>query len=225
MFFHCGPRRSPVLHNISFAVGPKVLINIIKHDKSNGDALSGLLRKLCRPRSNQILISNFRIEDTSLDSLQRRVSIILRSSFVFGDSIIRGVALNGPSIDTRTIITTTRGTTTRNFVDSLPHNCRAGINRQNATLSKKRQRHVTLTQFFLSRTPVLVLSRTADTLSDRARRAILAGLRHATRSHAILVVARHFRPLGQTSLVLILSGKILMRRNGRAALVRRRKLC
>ncbi len=223
--FGCISRASSVLSRLSLRVPTNGGVTLINRSNNNGAAVYSLVPHFCRVLSNSLAVSNISVHSVGLGSLHSRVNIIRRSICLFSNDIHRGVRCKGPKTDSRRVVGTTGVTNTSRFVDALPSNCSACINRHNIGLSNKRGRHVDVTHIFLGGPPVLLLSRTADTLSGRDRHLIRGSLRHLSGNHAALAVTRHLAAVGGTGGVVIFKGGNVVRANARSRLLTGGKAC
>lgn len=145
---------------------------------------------------------------------------MFRSIALFGASITRGVHLNGGNTASRRILITTGLTGYSRFIRGLTGNCSARVNRGNYGLSNNRHREVSVTHTFLGGTPVVLLSRTATSLSIRGRALVRATLSGLVRGGAMVIVTREVEAIRGTSGVMILSSKGVTRYSAPSGLVR-----
>lgn len=180
------------LHNISFAVCRNRFIAVVKASNSKGDALLGALNYLSAPADKRCCLSNASIHavnggtHTALHG--HGVKFIFRGCGLLpGAATIRGIRLPlvcGPSCDT----TRQRGGTIRSLVTM---NLNSHLVRGDGRVSKKRVRHITVTQTLMGSPTIVLTSRTAKGLSAHASFRVLIlfrGLR--TRKHAVVFIAR-----------------------------------
>lgn len=214
-----------IVSNVSFSVGHKRAITLIKPSKNNGSALDRLIPHFCSIATNSVLVSNISVHSCARRDLHTRVDIMSRSAILFGSAVRNGVTVNGTKTSRRRVIRTTQVTGTSYFVARTPRNCQAGVNSHNIGLSNNRQRHLSVTHTILGGPSVLVLSRTASTLSARDRGLIRSTLGGLLRNHASMIVTRHLDAVRGTSGVVIISRKHVTRRNARTRLVTHKKVC
>lgn len=218
-------RSGGILRSISVTFPEGALATLINPSKDKGDAIVGLYTQFCSPRRKHILFSNIPVGSVRPRDLVDHVSVIFRSICLFRSAVHSGVHFKGPNTASRRVVTTTRGTYYRSFVVHLPRKCSAVINRNNYALSNNRGRHVSVTHTVLGSTPVVLLSRTATSLSPRGRIRIRGTVSALVGKHAIVIVTRGLGAVVGTSQVIILRSKQMGRRNARSRLVQRRKLC
>lgn len=175
--------------------------------------------------TNDIAVNKVGIGGVTGSGLVGRVTFIFRGAGLFGASLLRGVGCNGPTTDSRTIRHTVSLSRDQRVVSQLPGKLGAGVKMSKAFLSKKRRRHVILTQTVLGSTPVIILSRTATFTSPRGRRLVRGTLRRLEGKGAILVVTRRLADMRSTSGVLIVTRNGVTRRNARDRLVTQGNVC
>lgn len=214
-----------MLRRVGLAMPGNGAITLIKRSNSKGSALMSLLPHCRSIRRKAVAVSKIDVGSIHVSSLHDLVKGIGRRTVLFGSAFFGGVTFNIRGTAVRRIVRTTGVTGTRSFVVRGRSNCRAGVNSQNDGLSKNRHRHVDVTHTVLGGPPVLVLSRTASTLSARSRHLMRRTLRHLVGAHAAVTVTRHLSAVGGTSRVYILCRKRVMRHKGRRRLLTGGKCC
>lgn len=214
-----------ILGRIGLVIPGKRAVTLINRSNSNGSALISLLPHCRSIRLNRVAVSNIGVGGFHVRSLHTLVKGIGRRTVLFGSAFFGGVTFNIRGTAVRRIIRTTGVTGTRSFVVRARLNCRAGVNSHNNGLSNKRHRHVDVTHTVLGGPPVLVLSRTASTLSARDRQLIRRTLRQLVGAHAAVTVTRHLSAVGGTSRVYMLCRNRVIRHNGRRRLLRGGNCC
>lgn len=224
--FACPKHSMPTLHGVGLGVPTKGAITLIKHSNSNGSAVTDLVAHFCSVSRNRVLVSNRSLHRCALTSLHGRITLISRGIRLFGSAITGGVTCTqARRCDHRRVRRTTHVTCTVSFVGGVSGNLSAIVNRGNILLSNNRHRHVTVTQTLLHSDPVLVLSRTASTLSARSRHTVRTTLSRLRGGHASLIVTRHLSAVRGTSRVIIIRSNIVIRHNARGSLLRRHNIC
>lgn len=222
--FECKAERE-MLRSVSFAVGGNRGVTFIKRDNSKGAALSGLLLRLCRTRSNGVLVGSGGVRSVRVRALESGVTCVPRRAFLFDNSVFRGLALKLSSTAVSSVVRTSGGTRTRRFVGGLPLECRAELRRGKTGLSNNRERELTVTETVLGGPSVLVLSRTADGLSTVARETLSGAVDRFSGSIAAVFVTRELDAVGGYSGVCILRSKGVVRDNSRTSLATLNKGC
>ncbi len=193
---------SGMLGKYDFGVSHYDVATVLNSDNTKGDAVFGLLLDLCSLRSNDVALGN----DVPISpSMEKVFSCIPRKGVVISNAVERGVTVTFPGTGRRMVRGTTTTTRVLSCVRDLPRNFSAILSRENTNLSRNRLREVTVTETLIDSTPVLLLSRTASTLSGPARTGILHGV-GTLRSGAMVLIARHASGLGLYSGVVGLAG-------------------
>lgn len=221
--FNC--RRGRILRKVSIVLSQGSLATLINPSKDKGDAMVGLYTHFCSPAGKHVLFNKMPMQRVRPRGLVDHVSVIFRSICLFRSDVHGGVQFNGDSTASRRVMTTTGGTYYRSFVVRLPRNCSAVIKRKNYALSNNRGRQLSVTHTVLGSTRVILLSRTATSLSPRGRMRVRGTVSALVGKQAIVIVTRHLGAVVKTSRVIILSSKGIRRRNARSRLVYQSNLC
>lgn len=148
---------------------------------------------------NRVSVSNRGVGGVGASSLHGGRDLMDRRARLFGSAVRGGVGVTSCGTAERRIRVTTGGTSVRSFVVALPGKCSAGMNRLNSLLSSNRGRHVNLTETFLYGSPVVVLSRPADGLSDLGRNGVLGSVGRTGRNGDVILISREGSATGVTS--------------------------
>lgn len=224
MSFKCGSS-GVILRSIGLCTRPKRGVTFMNSAKTNGAAVAGLVGQFCSVRSNGVHCSKVGVGGVGGTSLQRSLKVMLRSARLFANAIGSGVHFKGLSTASRRVITTTGLTGTSKFVHELPRKCSAIVAKSKTGLDRKRQRLLTVTHTTMTSPPMLVLSRTADSVSAHARHVVRRDVSQLVRNHAAFIVTRQLSAMHGSSYVVILRRKEVVRENARSRLVRRGNGC
>lgn len=205
----CNAKRATIrtLTKMGLLIRGKRFITIMKASKSKGSALLRVLNKLSQTASNGICISNGSVFTLGSRRLavfhEEGVKFIFRSFGLIPIlSICRGVILP---------LRLSKGAISGTFVKRVTRTLKLGrgLGILPGRLSKKRRRHITVTQTLTTGPTVLLTSRPAKGLSDYASRSIvkLLGAADAGFSRAVIVVARGRRVTRLTSQVVHVRSK------------------
>lgn len=221
--FSCSKGAS-ILASYSLRITRKRGMTVMNTSKTKGAAIVRLVSHFCSIASNRILVNNRGVGSVTCRGLLGGVSVMFRGAFLAHSDMLRGVHVNdGTAL--RRIQTTTGRTRVSSFVVSLPSKCSAGINDFNSHFSNKRGREVTVTHTVLGGTPVLVLSRTADTTSPRGRMRVSVTVSGLYGKGAILVMTRHLNTVGVYSGITIIRGRAVATFKARRRILRRGRCC
>lgn len=224
IYFDCS-NGGAILSSVSLCTGPNRGVTFINSANTNGAAVAGLLGHFCRVRGKGVHCSKVGVRGVYGNSLHSSLSVILRSARLFANAVRSGVHCNGLSTARRRIMGTTGLTGTSSFVAELPSNCSAIVANSNTGLDRKRERLVTVTETTITSPPILILSRTADSVSAHARRLVRGNVSGLVGNEAAFIVTRHLSAMHGTSTVVILRRNGVVRHNDRSSLVGRRKGC
>lgn len=214
-----------MLRSISLFTAPNRGVTFINAAKTKGAAVAGLVGHFCSVTSNGVECSNVGVGGVGGTSLHRSLNVILRSARLFATAIVRGVHCNGLSTASSRMCTTTHLTGTSAFVHRLPSNCGAMLANSNTGLDRNRHRLLTVTHTTVTSPPILVLSRTADSVSAHARHVIRSNVSGLVRNHAAFIVTRELSAIEGDSYVVILRRKHVVREKDRSRLVSGGKGC
>lgn len=190
--FRMKRRAIRTLQNISFAVGRKRFIAVVKASNSKGSALLGALNYLSAPADKRCLLSKVSIHavdgprQTMLEG--QGVNFIFRDCGLLpGAATMRGIRL--PLVCGSTIDTSRHHHHTVRSLRTIKLN--SHLRRGSGRVSNKRVRHITVTHTLIGGPTIVLTSRTAKGLSAHASFRVLIlfrGLR--TRKHAVVFMAR-----------------------------------
>lgn len=185
--FNCNERG--MVRSNSIQVGGNSFAIVSKVSNVKGDAFFGLLAKILAPRGNDVDIISNNGGCRVSGCVHPLFTCIPRKGVLVDNAVHSGVGLAGDATASSRILRTTGVDYTCSFVGRLPDNLSAILVRGNEKLSRKRVRHLTITETILSNTPIVLLSRTASTLSTRARGGLLLNL-ESLGNEAYIVVSR-----------------------------------
>lgn len=185
----CPRKDGTILSSFACSFGPNDLATVIKRAKIKGDALVELVLTLLHPSEKSVMFCGKRRRIMTSPLAHYGLSCIPRKGALMDNAVQSGLQVKGPRTARRRLGRTLCLTIT-SFMFSLPRKVSALYKRHNSKLDRKRTRHVTVTQNLLHPKDVLLLSRPASSLSDRARGLLLTHLSSRLRNGALLLVDR-----------------------------------
>lgn len=201
----CGPKRGRIqtLSRISLRVRGNRFITVVKRSNSKGSAFVGVLNYLSIPASKGCCLGKASMSAVGSGSLSimqgGRVNFVFRNfGLVTGLATLRGIRL--PLVCHKVSQGAEEGLTIRSLGGIK---LRGHVSRGPGRVSKKRRRHITVTETVTTEPPIVLTSRPAKGLSSTSDERVVRVLGKVRESkRALVLVARSGKVTTRTGQII-----------------------
>lgn len=186
------PTGSVVFKDFDLLVEPKDVVLIKGESGAGKTTLVSLLLRFWDPDEGEILLDGRPIRDFKLESLRRKIGVVLQDSFLYHASVRDNILLGDPAADERDVFEAARAAGAHDFVMELPEGYDTIIGERGSNLSGGQIQRIALARVFLKNPPIVILDEATNALDasseDHVRRSILRLLEGRT---CIIITHHH----------------------------------
>ena len=198
----------PVLHDVSFEVGPGTRVGIMGATGAGKTTLVALLTRFYDPTAGQILLDRVDLRDYSLTDLRNQFAIVLQEPVLFSTSVAENIAYARPAASHDQIVAAAKAANAHEFILSLPRGYESQVGERGMRLSGGERQRISIARAFLKDTPVLILDEPTSSVDMRTEAAIIEAMERLMQGRTTFMIAH--RPS-----TLVNCGMFLMIENGR----------
>lgn len=212
----------PVLHNVSFEVGPGQVLGIVGPPGSGKSTIAHLLPRYYDATGGRITIDGQDIRDVTLESLRRAVSVVQQDPFLFTAAIANNVAYGDPWADRSTIRAATQAAQLHNYVAQLPEGYETPVGERGVSLSGGQRQRLAIARGVLPDSRVIVFDDSTASVDAATEQRIREALAEVTDARATIIIAHRLSSLMHADQILFLEEGCIVENGTHAGLLAKR---
>ena len=201
--FHYQSER-PILHGLSFAIGPGQKVAVVGHSGAGKSTLARLLFRFYDVTGGRILIDGQDLRALTQDSLRAAIGIVPQDTVLFNDSIYYNIAYGRPDASRAEVERAAAMAHIRDFVMSLPDGWDTVVGERGLKLSGGEKQRVAIARAILKRPRILVFDEATSSLDSQTEQAIGRTLAEVAENHTTLVIAHRLSTVVDADQILVL---------------------
>ena len=149
------------------------------------------------------------IEDFTLDSLRRNISLVSQDVTLFNDSIRANLTYGGDYTEEQ-IVEAAEAAHVMDFVRELPAGLDTPVGERGSLLSGGQRQRVAIGRALLKDAPILILDEATSALDTQSERRIQDALSHLMQNRTTLVIAHRLSTVeGADRIIVLDAGRIV----------------
>jgi ATP-binding cassette subfamily B protein/subfamily B ATP-binding cassette protein MsbA len=200
----------PVLQDVTFHARVGQMIAIVGPTGAGKSTLVSLIPRFIDPWAGRVTLDGHDLRDLSIESLRRRVALVLQDSFLFPISIAQNIAYGRPGASSREIEAAARTANAHEFIVRLPDGYDTVIGERGATLSGGERQRLSIARALLKDAPVLILDEPTASLDVLTESLLLDALRRLSNGRTTFVIAHRLSTIRAADTILVVQrGRIV----------------
>lgn len=196
----------PVLENVSFTARAGQTLAILGESGRGKSTLLNLIVRLHQPTSGRILIDGRDIRDYRVDSLRRRLGIVLQENLLFAGSVRDNIALGLPTATDEQVEAAARLANAHHFIVELAEGYDTLVGERGATLSQGQRQRIAIARAAIRNASLLLFDEPTTGLDEANERGVIEGLQNLSRGHTALWVTHNPRHAELADVVVRIEG-------------------
>ena len=201
-----------VLKGISFKVEPGKKIAFVGSTGAGKTTIISLLARFYPIDSGEILYDGINVEDISLKSLRRSISMVTQDTHLFTGTVydnIRYVSLKSTDEE---IVEASEKSHADSFITHLPEGYDTVLHDDGSNLSEGQRQLLGLTMASLNQPPVFILDEATSNIDTRSEKLIHEGLSDLMQSKASIVIAHRLSTIKDADEIDVIQDGVIIER-------------
>jgi len=185
----------PVLHDISFEIGPGTHLGITGTTGAGKTTLVSLLSRFYDPTAGQILLDGIDLRDYKLADLRNQFTIVLQEPVLFSSSIAENIAYARPGASYHDIVAAAKAANAHEFITGLPQSYETPVGERGMRLSGGERQRISLARAFLKDAPILILDEPTSSVDTKTEAAIMEAMERLMHGRTTFMIAHRLGTL------------------------------
>ena len=210
----------PVLNGISFSVNQGQTLAIVGATGAGKSSIINLLSSFYEIDQGSICLDGTDIREFTLESLRKKIAVVLQDVFLFSGSVMDNIKLYDTSISDETVIETAKNLGAHNFIMQLPNGYQQTVMERGATLSVGQRQLISFVRAMVHQPAVLVLDEATSSIDHETEEIIQEAIEKMRKGRSSIMIAHRLSTIAHADEILVLEkGHIVERGNHESLLL------
>ena len=199
-----------VIDDISFIINPGETTAIVGPTGSGKTTITNLITKFYEIDSGTILIDRKNINEFKLESLRKKIGVILQDVFLFADTIYNNITLFNNDISIKDVEKAAKDLEIHDFIMSLPGGYDFNVSERGSTLSAGQKQLIAFLRVLVNNPDILILDEATSSIDSYSEDLIKNATNKITKGKTSIIIAHRLSTVENADKIIYMeSGKIL----------------
>ncbi|KAJ8875065.1 hypothetical protein PR048_022955 [Dryococelus australis] len=199
----------PIFNGISFTIPSGKKVAIVGGSGSGKSTLIRLLYRFFEPHAGEIMINGQNLNDVSLESLRRAISVVPQDSVLFHDTIFYNLQYGNLAKSKEEVIAAAKMADLHDSIMGWPKGYETEVGERGLKLSGGEKQRVAIARAILKGSPILVFDEATSSLDSITEHNILEALKRATEGRTSICIAHRLSTVKDADKILVLSSGVV----------------
>ena len=210
-----------VLADVSLSAKSNQMIAFVGKSGSGKSSVVKLIPRFYEIQSGDIKIDGHLIEDISLNSLRKNISMVSQDVVLFNDTIENNIAYAMPDKTRQEVIKAAQQAHAAEFIDKLPENYDTNIGDKGVLLSGGQRQRIAIARALLKDAPILILDEATSSLDSESEYHIQAALDELRKQRTTFVIAHRLSTIESADKIYVMDHGKVVEQGSHAELVQK----
>ncbi|PKH50463.1 antibiotic ABC transporter ATP-binding protein [Tenacibaculum sp. Bg11-29] len=203
-----------VLKGISFNVKEGNTIAIVGATGAGKSTIINLINRFYEINSGTIYVDDIPVENYEINSLRKKIAIVLQDVFLFSDTIFNNISLKNKNISLDEVKEAAKKIGVHDFIMTLPNNYYYNVKERGAMLSSGQRQLIAFLRAYLSKPSILILDEATSSIDTHSEQMIQHATDEITRNRTSIVIAHRLTTIKKANTIIVMDkGKIVEQGN------------
>lgn len=199
-----------VIDDISFIINPGETTAIVGPTGSGKTTITNLITKFYEIDSGSILIDRKNINEFKLESLRKKIGVILQDVFLFADTIFNNITLFNNEISIKDVEKAAKDLEIHDFIMSLPGGYDFNVSERGSTLSAGQKQLIAFLRVLVNNPDILILDEATSSIDSYSEDLIKNATNKITKGKTSIIIAHRLSTVESADKIIYMeNGKIL----------------
>jgi len=202
----------PVLQNVSLSAEPGQTVALLGATGSGKTTVINLIPRFYDVSEGAVRIDGHDIRDVTIESLRKKIGIVLQETTLFSGSIRDNIAFGRPDATEAEIVNAAKAAAAHDFIMSFPQGYDTPVGERGSTLSGGQKQRVAIARALMLDPQILILDDSTSSVDVQTEYQIQQALDQLMAGRTSFVIAQRISTVLNADQILILDqGEIVAR--------------
>lgn len=193
-----------VLKDINFSLNSGETLAIVGPTGAGKSSIINLLSRFYSINKGEIEVDGKNINDFTLSSLRKNISVVLQDVFLFSGSIKENISLNNPDISDDKVVEAAKMVGAHDFIMQLPGNYNYNVMERGSTLSLGQRQLISFARALASNPSILILDEATSSIDTETEELLQQATRKLMAGRTSIVIAHRLSTIQHADRIMVL---------------------
>ena len=206
------PNGVPILADVSLSLRPGRITALVGPAGAGKTTLAYLVPRFISPAAGRITWDGVDLAELDVDALRKQIAFVFQETQLFDATLAENLRLGNPSASDDALWRALAQAGAESFVRALPEQLATPLGRSGGALSAGQRQRISIARALVRDASLLILDEPTSALDPETEQRLVASLREASRSRAVLVIAHRLSTIRDADEVWAVEDGALTRR-------------
>ena len=203
-----------VLKGISFDVNKGETIAIVGATGAGKSTIINLINRFYEIDSGSICLDNIPVEEYEINTLRKKIAVVLQDVFLFSDTIFNNISLKDDTISLEKVKEAAKQIGIHDFIMSLPNNYAYNVKERGGMLSSGQRQLIAFLRAYVSKPSILILDEATSSVDTHSEQMIQYATDKITKDRTSIIIAHRLATIKKADIIIVMEkGKIVEKGN------------
>jgi ATP-binding cassette subfamily B protein/subfamily B ATP-binding cassette protein MsbA len=197
----------PVLQDISLDIPANKVIALVGPTGVGKSTLVSLIPRFYDVKMGRIALDGRPLQDFTLDSLRRQISIVLQDVFLFYGTVRENILFGKTNASEQEMIQAAKMANAHDFILSLPDGYDTIIGERGVKLSGGQKQRISIARALLRNAPILILDEATSSVDTETELLIQQALERLMKGRTTIIIAHRLSTIRNADKIVVLDDK------------------
>ena len=183
------PNGVPILADVSLSLRPGRITALVGPAGAGKTTLAYLVPRFISPAAGRITWDGVDLAELDVDALRKQIAFVFQETQLFDATLAENLRLGNPSASDDALWRALAQAGAESFVRALPEQLATPLGRSGGALSAGQRQRISIARALVRDASLLILDEPTSALDPETEQRLVAAIREAARTRAVLVIA------------------------------------
>ena len=207
--FKYSSRKDIILDNINLNINSGEMTALVGHSGAGKSTIMNLIPRFYDLTDGEIFIDNQSIQNVSLNSLRKNISLVTQDTTLFDDTIKNNIKYSNLNASDEEVINAAKLSYCDEFINKMPNEYDTMVGENGVRLSGGEKQRLSIARAILKNSNIILLDEATSSLDSETEEKIQKAISYLTKGKTTLVIAHRLSTvINSNKIYVIEKGKV-----------------